>query len=91
MEASGYRDILEGADFDCTQRESGLRHQPDFHAAIGADKEYFGAIAINKFPGHGQRRNDMATGSTTGDQNAQFRQYCLKKRPAELGKISWFC
>ena len=72
--AGKQRDVLERPYIDEAEAESGFGDKTAFHAARRADKQNFSGMAINKFMSHGQRRNDVAAGASTGDENAQLRQ-----------------
>ena len=67
-------DVLELADIDQFQLEAGFGNQARLHAARRADKEDLGRVAGDQLARHGQRRNDVASGTAAGDEYTQLGQ-----------------
>ena len=73
-QAGDQRNIVELAHLHKSQLEAGLGNQAALHAARRAHEEHLGRVARHQFTGHGQRRDDVASGAAAGDQYAQVRQ-----------------
>ena len=73
-QADQWRHIFERTHVDEAEFKSSFGDEPRLHAARCADKQQMRGVARDKFAGHGQRRDDVAAGAATGDENAQLGQ-----------------
>lgn len=64
------RNVVERADLNETQPEARRGYKAAFHAARCANKENIRLVARYKLMRYCERGNDMAAGSTSGNQNA---------------------
>lgn len=66
------RDILERTYFDETKAKSSFGDKTNFKSSSSAYEQYFSLVPVPQFMRDGQCGNDVPTGASTSNKNAQI-------------------